>query len=251
MRRDDGFIFILVPLAIVGLVLIIITVATLGGCATQQQRSIHDAERAGVSAPAQAVTPGEGGLARVAVLDFSLCCVDRSPTDPPHVDSDPLTGLTFTIGYTPAESGEIVADRFRSKLVEQGFNLIPDTMVDEAITELPANLNETERAAAIGQAIDADAVFAGRVMRYGEREGTQLAASNPASVAFSVAAIRPADGAILWKAKFDKTQKALFDDMREIGSFVKGGFVWQSAIELTELGVGEVVARMPLRPAKR
>ncbi|MBF0170243.1 MAG: hypothetical protein HQK87_04000, partial [Nitrospinae bacterium] len=73
----------------------------------------------------------------------------------------------------------------------------------------------------------------------------------PASVAFSVAAVRSSDGTILWKAKFEKAQKALFEDVREIGSFVKGGMVWQTAIEFTAIGVDEVVERMPLKPAKR
>jgi hypothetical protein len=189
----------------------------------------------------------------MAVLPFAVCC-GQTPGGAEGMTTDPLTGMTFAAGHTADEAGRIVGDQFRTSLTEKGFTVLPDGMVDEAVAALPAELADVysvERAAAVGRALGADVVVIGSVMRYEELMGTPLAAEKPASVAFAVVAVHSHNGQILWKAKFDKTQQALFEDLRQLGSFFEGGMVWQSAIEFAAIGVGQTLKRMPLKPAPR
>jgi hypothetical protein len=98
----------------------------------------------------------------------------------------------------------------------------------------------------IGQRFSADAVLVGYLYRWRERVGTELAVSRPASVAFDLSLIRPEDGAILWRAKFDKTQQSLSENLLGWGTFVKGQGRWMTAEKLAEIGLEDLLGRIPI-----
>jgi hypothetical protein len=90
-----------------------------------------------------------------------------------------------------------------------------------------------------------DAVLTGVITRYDNRQGTAIAVDHPASVAYEAYLISARDGEILWRARFDETQKPLFDNLLLAGRFFKGGGVWQTNDTLARLGLERVVKTFP------
>ncbi|KPK18505.1 MAG: hypothetical protein AMK69_24810, partial [Nitrospira bacterium SG8_3] len=92
----------------------------------------------------------------------------------------------------------------------------------------------------------ADALLVGNLYRWRERVGSDRGVDVPASVAFEISLIRPEDGAVLWRERFDKTQKSLSENLLEWNTFVRGRGRWMTAEELAELGLEDMLSRMPI-----
>jgi hypothetical protein len=90
-----------------------------------------------------------------------------------------------------------------------------------------------------------DAVLTGIITRYDDRQGNALLVDHPASVAYEAYLISARDGEILWRARFDETQRPLFDNLLLAGRFFKGGGVWQSNDTLARIGLERVVKTFP------
>lgn len=95
-----------------------------------------------------------------------------------------------------------------------------------------------------------DAVLTGVITRYDDRQGTALLVDQPASVAYEAFLISARDGEILWRARFDETQKPLLDNLLLAGRFFKGGGVWQTNDTLARIGLERVVKTFPGIAAK-
>jgi hypothetical protein len=90
-----------------------------------------------------------------------------------------------------------------------------------------------------------DAVITGVILRYEDRDGHALAVDWPASVAYDAYLISARDGAMLWRARFDETQKPLLDNLLLVGRFLQGGGVRQTSDTLTHLGLERVIKTFP------
>jgi hypothetical protein len=90
-----------------------------------------------------------------------------------------------------------------------------------------------------------DAVLTGVITRYDNRQGTALAVDHPASVAYEAYLISARDGEILWRARFDETQKPLLDNLLLADRFFKGGGGWQTNDTLARIGLERVVKTFP------
>jgi hypothetical protein len=90
-----------------------------------------------------------------------------------------------------------------------------------------------------------DAVLTGVITRYDDRQGNALLVDQPASVAYEAFLISARDGEILWRARFDETQKPLLDNLLLAGRFFKGGGVWQTNDTLARIGLERVVKTFP------
>jgi hypothetical protein len=90
-----------------------------------------------------------------------------------------------------------------------------------------------------------DAVLTGVIIRYEDRHGTALAVDRPASVAYDAYLISTSDGEMLWRARFDETQKPLLDNLLLVGRFLQGGGVWQTSETLTRIGLERVLKTFP------
>ena len=97
----------------------------------------------------------------------------------------------------------------------------------------------------VGKAFEGDAVLAGHIYRWQEREGTAIGVNRPASVAFDLHLIRPRDGAIIWRARFDKTQQSLSENLLDAETFFQSGGRWLTAEKLAILGLNRVLKNMP------
>ena len=90
-----------------------------------------------------------------------------------------------------------------------------------------------------------DAVLTGVITRYDDRQGNALLVDQPASVAYEAYLISARDGEILWRARFDETQRPLFDNLLLAGRFFKGGGGWQTNDTLARIGLERVVKTFP------
>jgi hypothetical protein len=90
-----------------------------------------------------------------------------------------------------------------------------------------------------------DAVITGVILRYEDRDGHAISVDRPASVAYEAYLISARDGAMLWQARFDETQKPLLDNLLLVGRFLQGGGVWQTSDTLTRLGLERVIKTFP------
>jgi hypothetical protein len=167
----------------------------------------------------------------------------------PGLMRSPISGAVF--------SAEPVSEELANGLSESLFELltkkdnqkwVPPREAASAFSSLASSnptLTDREIYVRIGKALSAEGVLGGHVYRWREREGTDYAASRPASVAFDLYLMSVGDGAILWKAKFDKTQISLSENLLDIQTFFKAKGKWMTAGELANLGLTEIVEAFP------
>jgi len=91
-----------------------------------------------------------------------------------------------------------------------------------------------------GRRMGAAYVILGSVWRFRERVEDQ-----GASVGFTVFLVEVDNGRRVWRGRFDKTQQALFDDLRDTRGFFRQGQGWLSGTELSRYGIEEVLADFP------
>lgn len=122
--------------------------------------------------------------------------------------------------------------------------VVPLARAAEIYDDLPQNrMVDTPRQLAqrFGKATGADHVIIGSVWRYLDRTPDM-----GASVAFTAYLLEVDNGRRVWRGRFDKTQQALTDDLREAGSFfTKGGSHWLSAEELARYGITQIMQSFP------
>jgi hypothetical protein len=110
-------------------------------------------------------------------------------------------------------------------------------------SEAPRERPPAEPAGQAGPPLDA--VLTGVITRYEDRQGSALLVDQPASVAYEAYLFSARDGEILWRARFDETQRPLLDNLLLIDRFLKGGGVWQTNDTLARIGLERVVKTFP------
>jgi hypothetical protein len=97
----------------------------------------------------------------------------------------------------------------------------------------------------MGNQVKADYILWGDLYHYQERKGTSYGVERPASIAFDLHLLRVKDGVLVWKAQSFKTQKALSENLFEMGDFLKSKGRWVTAEELTRQGLEEDLKDFP------
>jgi hypothetical protein len=97
----------------------------------------------------------------------------------------------------------------------------------------------------LGRELNVDFVMVCILFRFEERVGSSLGVEKPASVAFDLHLYRVRDGQKVWDGDFDETQKALFDNLLQAGSFFRQGAKWLTAEQLAEGGMDGVLKKLP------
>jgi len=186
------------------------------------------------------------GLESVVVVGFQAAMPEW---DEPRAVRSHITGAVFSTSPVSAEAvNKMTAKLFEGVRKEGPYRFIypgPAREVYSGLLASDAERTEIEVLQQIGQRFSADAVLVGYLYRWRERVGSNQAADRPASVAFDLSLIRAEDGAIVWREKFDKTQKALSENLFEWDTFVRGKGRWMTAEELAELGLEDMLSRMP------
>jgi hypothetical protein len=170
---------------------------------------------------------------------------------------DPLSGAFFVGGAPDEEEARFLTENlFRLITERENLVFIPPGQAKGVFSSLVGedrNLQSSslELLQAVGRHFAADAVLTGHLFRWEKRVGESYGVDRPASVAFDLHLIRPADGAVVWSGKFDKAQRSLVENLLDLKSFFKSGGRWLSARELALQGLEELVDEIPLGAKKR
>ena len=165
----------------------------------------------------------------------------KSPGDEPGMIHGPLSGTIFMAEPIPQDvAKKMTATLFDRLLKDKSYDLTSPGQAKGVFSSLVSSdtaLGEIEILQKIGKAFSSDAVLTGYVYRWREREGGDYAIERPASVAFDLYLVRADDGAILWKGRFNKTQRSLTEDILDMETFLKSKGKWLKAETLMELGL--------------
>jgi hypothetical protein len=173
--------------------------------------------------------------------------------DESDVVRDPISGAVFMAEPVPNEIAQKMSRVLYEKVSnEKDFETVPPNQVKWAFSNVVREENNLSSSTLeilqkVGRSFGADAVLAGYIYRWRDREGSDYAASRPASVAFDLLLIGVAEGRILWKEKFDKTQRSLSEDVLDLATFRESGGRWITAEKLGMLGLRDLVVKMPAR----
>jgi hypothetical protein len=146
----------------------------------------------------------------------------------------------------PADAGRAVTGQIYSVLADRpDFRFVPDlTVSDTSKQRSIASGPLEERARELGKAVAADGVIFGTVSRFDERVGTDLGATEPASVTFDLNLLETASDKVVWHGEYAKTQEALSTNLLQFWMFWESGPRWISARELSRLGAEELLEDM-------
>lgn len=213
-----------------------LAVLLLGGCAGPEGEKTQ-------------LGPSTLSVRRVVVTEFQAAI---RPGESSDSVVEPLSGAAFVAEPVPER-----AIRYMTELLVEGLvasaepEVIPPGRAEGVYSgivsrDLEYRLRPLEVLQQIGKALGADAVLAGTIYRWREREGTDFAVVSPASAAFDLYLIRTQDGAILWKGRFDRRQTSLSENLLDLAMFVKGRGRWMTVEQFAAIGLKRLLAQMPL-----
>ena len=135
------------------------------------------------------------------------------------------------------------------KMEDMGrFKVLPLEKVEEAFPQIERRqfeLTPLRSSIRLGKTLNMDFIFVGVLFRFEERIGSSIGAEKPASVGFDVHLIRMKDEKMVWRGKFDETQRPLSENLFKIGSFMRRKASWLTAEELSSVGMDEMLRRFP------
>ncbi len=183
---------------------------------------------------------------RVAVISFQPLTAGEGQE---NTVICPISGIGYSCGKILKGAENIVEEVFVDKLHElKGVELVPSDKVQDVYKRIASeSLKQSilKVFKKVGEELGTDFLAVGYVYRYTERVGYEYGSEHPASVAFEIHLIRIADGKVIWRGFFDKTQKSLMEDVFQISSFLKGGGKWLTASQLTKQGMDKVFETFP------
>lgn len=168
----------------------------------------------------------------------------------PFLPSPAFKGDTPVVEGSAAEAADAaaLATRFVTEgFAANGFDMIPASDLVNAITSQGEALPHGEPASyakVAAEKFGATALLVGEVYRYRERQGGEMGATHPASVGFTVTLYAAPAARELWKARFDKTQPAISENLLEARRYPGRGSRWLSAAELARWGADEMAKRL-------
>lgn len=191
----------------------------------------------------ESMVPSHRDPGVIALVPFSA---SRPDTSGGRLVRFPERGGYITGGEIVPESPQIITGLFRRRLVGKGYNLVSQEMVAR---ELPALRRQEERPGVLAQKLafqlKVDSVLMGWIFRYRERIGNAWGVEQPASVAFMALLFDGGDGKLLWRGKFDETQKPLSENVLLFFSFVRRGGRWLTAKQLASDGISRILLTFP------
>lgn len=183
---------------------------------------------------------------RIAVMSFQSLAAEENGGNTVFC---PICGIGSSSGKIQEGSDKIVEEIFVDRLKKvKGIELIPSEKVQSIYKRISSEKLKgplIDNLTKVGKELGADYIVTGFVYRYVERVGYKYSSERPASVTFEIHLVKTADGSVVWRGYFDKTQKSLMEDIFQIASFFKGGAKWVTVRQLTEQGMDEVFESFP------
>jgi hypothetical protein len=185
-------------------------------------------------------------LKTIAVVGFRPAL---SPTQEPGLVRSPISGAVFSaepVSEVTAEGlSNLLFERLAKDSRHQWMSPREAAAAFSQIASSNPTLTDRDIYVRIGKALSAEGVLGGHVYRWRDREGTDYAVNRPASVAFDLYLLSAGDGTVLWKARFDKTQLSLSEDLLDLKTFLKAKGRWMTVDELAEIGLSDFVEAFP------
>lgn len=199
----------------------VLAAAGAAGCAATVRQTTHPA------LAEQKLT-----LTRVAVAPFGL--------SPAAAREAQRTGVG-------GEQAALVSARIAEALAQSGLAVIGPDDLRRALgpSDGGAPVSAATAARVAHERFGADAVVIGTLSRWHERGGRAAGTTEPASVGFEATLVRAPGGEKLWTGVFDETQRALTENVFNIGRYPGGGTRWLSAEEMTRWGAESIARAMP------
>ncbi|RLC27323.1 MAG: hypothetical protein DRH37_10910 [Deltaproteobacteria bacterium] len=194
------------------------------------------------------VIPETLEIRKVVIVGFMSAL---SPTDKPGIFTNPLSSSLVSAEPVPPgivrRMNEILLEKVST---QKNYDLISRKQAIGVYSRIIASDRDIAMAPMkvvrkLGRELNADAVLLGYIYRWQERVGSDYAVKTPASVAFDLLLIRPDDGRILWKSKFEKTQKSLSENILDMSTFLEAGGKWMKAADLAMIGLRKMIREMP------
>jgi hypothetical protein len=127
-----------------------------------------------------------------------------------------------------------------------GWEVVPEEDVLQAMQKLPptTRANLDGNALALAREVSADGILYGTVHRYQDRVGYSYAASQPASVAFTLFFADLNTKQIIWRAQFARTQESLSQNAFNVMNWLQHEGRWVRAVDIATQGVNEAIANL-------
>jgi hypothetical protein len=205
-----------------------------GGCHFQKSIVVHTTQQSHIN--------------RLAIIGFhSAMSIDEQP----DVVRCPLSGSVFMAEPVPHDVVQKMTDvLFDKVMAKKGYESISPAKAKQVFSssihsDKNLRIKPLEIIKEIGAALEADGILVGYIYRWREREGTDYAVNRSASVAFDLHLIDTAGGTILWRAKFDKTQRSLSENVFDLKTFFASQGRWMTVENLAMLGLRKMLKEMP------
>lgn len=199
-------------------------------------------------APSQTEAASTPPISRVVVMGFKAAI---SEGEAPEVFRNPVTGSALMSYPVPRFAVEGLTDELFDLVVSRKkWELVPPGQARGVVEKILSSdsqvgMRPVKLLQEVGNTFGADAVLAGYIYRWREREGTDFAAERPASVAFDLYLVHPADGSVIWRRNFNKTQQSLFENLFDFSTYIKSGGRWLTAGQLAIMGLKQISDQLP------
>lgn len=126
----------------------------------------------------------------------------------------------------------------------QDWQIVSEREVQEVEPQLRSESDVRARTRKLGELVHADGVLFGQVLYFRERIGEAGGAKSPASVTFVLELLDVRRGDVIWRGRFEETQRPLSENLFEIGTFAKRGARFLTGEELAADGIKRAVREL-------
>jgi hypothetical protein len=200
------------------------------------------------TATAKAPVATDAATSAVAFLGKTFAVV---PFTNPATDADLLSGFLPSSRSVPEVALVHLDAALAQDLAGAKQNLAPAKMAADCARSAPRG-NESGRLATlrywqnVGKCAGADFVVVPMLIDWHERVGSEIGATNPASVNLSLYLVDVRTGGVLKHYHFDETQQTLTANILDARKFVSRNGRWLSAMELAQEGLKQGILELGL-----
>jgi hypothetical protein len=146
----------------------------------------------------------------------------------------------------PDRAASVVERQVADTLQERRVRVIPIDEVRLALEAAGGEMRPAQAARMVSSTFGADALPAGQITHWQEREGTASSASHGASVRFQIVLFDAPGAKRIWSGVFDETQRPLSENLLQSRRWAGGGTRWVTAEELARWGAEQTARQLPL-----
>jgi hypothetical protein len=178
--------------------------------------------------------PPSPAVKKIALIGFKTAIYKGNEADFAAIEGSP--GLPENTAFLTSKLLEIMAEH-------KGCELLGTEITAPAFSGIASSggrIGNLEIAGRTARELEADGAVIGLLYRWREREGSDYAVNSPASVFFELFLVSAENGSIMWKGRFNKTQRSLSENLLDIRTFFRGKGKWMTADDLALMGLNDL-----------